>query len=79
MGLNILIIGNCGVGKTYTIKRIISRLKLIKEERVGLINSIENENYCVAGRYDGSTFEGSDKLSMSMMTSLDDFLLSNKY
>jgi len=78
MGLNILIIGNCGVGKTYTIKSIIKLLGLKDEKRVGLLNSVENENYSVAGVYDGSTFEGSDRLSMSVMTSLGGFLLENK-
>jgi len=78
MGLNILIIGNCGVGKTHIIKKIIEHLNLTKSNRVGLLNYHENENYIVTGKYDGGIFEGSDRLSMSVMTSLDEFMEVNK-
>ena len=34
----------------------------------------ENISYIIAGKYDGSTFQGSDKLSMSVITDLNKML-----
>jgi GTPase SAR1 family protein len=66
----ILVIGQCGVGKTWVLKSLLKdggdkALKLKK------FNFHENDKFIVVGKYDGSTFEGSDKLSMSIMTDLD--------
>tara|TARA_R110001632_G_scaffold140562_1_gene256566 strand:+ start:1520 stop:2068 length:549 start_codon:yes stop_codon:yes gene_type:complete len=72
--INILIIGDCGVGKTYTMQQLIKNFNCKTKERIGLINYNTNGFMNVTGRYDGSTFQGSDKLSMSVMTTLNDFL-----
>ncbi len=72
--INILIIGECGVGKTFVMNKVIQKYNCNKEERIGLINYNTNGFINITGRYDGSTFQGSDKLSMSVMLSLKDFL-----
>lgn len=72
--INILIIGDCGVGKTYTMQQTIKTFNCNEEQKIGLINYNTNGFINVTGRYDGSTFQGSDKLSMSVMTSLSQFL-----
>lgn len=77
MSLNILIIGNCGVGKTYILKNLIKNLQITKTNKIGLIHYLENDKYIVTGKYINSTFDGSDKLAMNVMVSLDDFLNKN--
>lgn len=61
-----LIIGNCGVGKTWLMKKIIEHFNLDKREKFSKIDYITNGTIKVLGKYDGSTFEGSDKLSMAV-------------
>tara|TARA_A100000171_G_C2048270_1_gene103889 strand:+ start:89 stop:643 length:555 start_codon:yes stop_codon:yes gene_type:complete len=77
MSLNILIIGNCGVGKTYILKNLIKYLHISKANNVGLIHYLENNKYIFTGKYINSIFDGSDKLAMNVMVSLDDFLNKN--
>ena len=64
----ILLIGNCGSGKTWVMKQIIHEYKLNQKAKVGKFVFQTNGTLSVLGNYDGSTFEGSDKLSMSIMT-----------
>jgi len=47
-------------------KRLIEDLRLTTNAKVGLIRFKTNGINCVLGKYDGTTFEGSDKLSMSV-------------
>jgi len=77
MGLNILIIGECGVGKTHVMKSIIKELNLTEEGKVGTLNYLVGGNYILTGKYVGEVFDGSDKLSMSVMLSLKEFLSIN--
>jgi hypothetical protein len=72
--MNILIIGNCGVGKTYAMKKFIEKYTCLQEKKVGLLRYNTNGWMNITGVYDGSTFEGSDKLSMSVMTSIQEYL-----
>ena len=67
---NILIVGMCGSGKTWVMKRLIERFNLCILGRVGLIYFHRNEKVLVTGVYNGSTFEGSDRLSMAVMASV---------
>jgi len=67
-----LIIGECGVGKTWVMKQM---LKDTKRYKLGLYCFHENDNTIIVGKYDGSTFEGSDKLSMGVMKDLDKMLM----
>lgn len=77
MAVNILITGNCGVGKTYVLKQLIECFKLKNQNRIGLLNYLENSKYVVTGKYVGETFDGSDKLAMNVMSSVDEFLETN--
>ena len=72
--LNILIIGNCGVGKTYVMQNIIKTFNCKNSFNVGQLHYNTNGFINLTGRYDGSLFQGSDKLSMSVMLSVDDYL-----
>lgn len=64
-----LIIGNCGSGKTWIMKQLINALNLDKAEKNGLYHYVYNEhkNIVLLGKYDGSMFEGSDRLAMNIM------------
>tara|TARA_Y100001973_G_C5158472_1_gene312188 strand:- start:202 stop:723 length:522 start_codon:yes stop_codon:yes gene_type:complete len=70
----ILLIGSCGSGKTWVCKQLIKEynLKLIaKIKSIYFRTNSEplqpNKKIAVMGKYDGSVFDGSDKLSMSIM------------
>jgi hypothetical protein len=66
--MNILIIGCCGVGKTWVMKQLLTKEdKLFK---LGKINFHENK-IIIIGKYDWSIFEGSDRLSMSAITDVE--------
>lgn len=67
----ILIIGECGVGKTWVMKKLINKTKGYK---LGLYYFNENKKYIIIGKYDNSIFQGSDRLSMSVMSDLDKML-----
>lgn len=49
-------------------KQIIHQYKLNQKAKVGKFIFQTNGKLCVLGNYDKSMFEGSDKLSMSIMT-----------
>jgi hypothetical protein len=68
----ILVIGECGVGKTWVLKQLIKNSKGFK---LGLNYFNETDKNIVVGKYDNSTFEGSDKLSMAVMKDLDKMLV----
>lgn len=72
--INILIIGNCGVGKTYVMQSLIKSYKCDQALNVDLLHYRSNGFLHITGKYDGGIFQGSDKLSMSVMTSLDKYL-----
>ena len=63
-----LIVGECGVGKTWVMKQMLKETTPLK---LGLFRFHESNDIIVVGKYDGSTFEGSDKLSMAVMKDLD--------
>lgn len=64
-----LIIGNCGVGKTHVMKSLMSFFNItpVYSYGTGLYRYLKKDGIVLLGKYDGSTFEGSDKLSMSIM------------
>lgn len=68
-----LIVGAAGSGKTWVMKQLIEKLKLTVTGRVGMFLFHRNDKYCVLGKYDDTTFEGSDKLSMAVMRDLPKF------
>lgn len=68
-----LIIGACGVGKTWVMKQLLSAwdISSIYTYTIGTYTFVAKGNVMILGRYDGSIFEGSDRLSMSIMASND--------
>jgi len=71
--MNILIVGCCGVGKTWVMKNLLD--PSMRKLKLGKICFHHKGSLVVVGKYDGSLFEGSDKLSMSVITDIG-FLLS---
>lgn len=70
----ILLIGACGSGKTWVMEQIIKAYNLNITGKVGMYYFHRNEkNLLVLGKYDGSTFQGSDRLSMAVMRDLPAF------
>lgn len=68
-----LIIGTCGVGKTWIMKQLIAALNITNTYTytTGLYTYLKKDGIILLGRYDGSVFEGSDRLSMSIMSTND--------
>lgn len=66
----LLIIGTCGTGKTWVMKQLMKHLGIssIYSYKTGLYTYLKKGGVMLLGKYDGSTFEGSDRLSMSIMT-----------
>jgi len=67
----ILIVGGCGSGKTWVCKQIINDYKLNIKAKIKSVYFNTNKKISVMGKYDGSIFEGSDKLCMSVMKDAD--------
>jgi len=63
-----LVIGECGVGKTWLMKKLIDYLETKNRAKVGKVkfNLNKEKNIYILGNYDGSMYEGSDKLSMAV-------------
>jgi ABC-type dipeptide/oligopeptide/nickel transport system ATPase component len=72
--MRLLIVGKTGVGKTWLMKSLIEYYKVEKRLKIGKVYFHSNGNVHILGKYDGSTFEGSDRLSMSVITDLELFL-----
>lgn len=62
-----LIIGNCGVGKTWVMNEIIKIFEMKEVEQIGLYRYLKKAKLVILGVYDGSMYQGSDKLSMGIM------------
>ena len=73
---NILIVGICGVGKTWLMKSLIESFSCTEKGKVKLVRYSESKEYKIniVGNYDGSMFEGSDKLAMNVSSSLDQYM-----
>lgn len=67
--MTILVIGATGTGKTWVMKQLIGDRPT--EFSAGQVKGVETNGILVLGVYDGSTFEGSDKLSMSVSKDFD--------
>ena len=78
MSENILLIGSAGVGKTWLMKGLINKFKCERRQKYGKFYFHSSDALVVVGKYDGTTFEGSDRLSMSVITDLDGFPELNK-
>lgn len=71
--MRILLIGECGVGKTWVMKQLLAK-HYTKPGKIGKFKFHYNDDLVLVGVYDGTTFEGSDRLSMSVITDLVKFL-----
>lgn len=69
----ILLVGACGSGKTWVMSKLIKTLKLDQLGAIGMFCYHRNDQVAVLGKYDGSTFQGSDRLSMAVMRDLPKF------
>lgn len=74
----ILLVGACGTGKTWVMKKLIDKLGASEKYKLGRIAYRSNGRTNILGKYDGSTFEGSDKLSMAAMADFEDYLYYTK-
>jgi hypothetical protein len=68
----------CGSGKTWVMEQLIQYYVLSHKRKAGKIYYHTDNRIVVLGKYDGSMYQGSDKLSMSVMTDVDAFLSWNK-
>lgn len=75
----IQITGRPGVGKSWIMKRLIEHYNCEGIEKIGLINYQKGDDVIVTGKYDGTTFEGSDRLSMAAISSVPELLLLYPY
>ena len=66
-----LVIGACGSGKTWVMKQLISQYNLNKKGKINKFVFQTDGKLSILGNYNGSTFEGSDKLSMAIMSDCD--------
>lgn len=73
MNKTILLIGACGSGKTWVMKSLIDEYSLNLSAKYNLIRFRTNKKIAVLGKYDGTTFEGSDKLSMGVAVDFEKF------
>lgn len=67
--MNILLIGATGTGKTWVMKQLIG--DRATPFNAGLIRGLDQAGTLYLGVYDGSVFEGSDKLAMNVSRDFD--------
>lgn len=76
----ILIIGVCGepaTGKTTLMRLLMDKLgENWTKERFGVLDHLKSGNIYVLGKYDGEDFDGTDKLSMSVINDAESFIKS---
>lgn len=74
----ILLIGVQGSGKTWVFKQLIEKYQCTQKKKIGKIRYHTNGELVIVGKYDNSMFEGSDKLSMSIMSDYQLFMEINR-
>ena len=74
MRSSILLVGMCGVGKTWVMKSLIASRDSWAARKIGKVLFLETDDLIIVGKYDNTTFEGSDRLSMSVMTDVPKML-----
>lgn len=68
----VLLTGACGVGKTWVMRQLLRGE--VQHRKLGKVVWAETEDLIVVGKYDGTVFEGSDRLSMAVMSDVSMFL-----
>jgi hypothetical protein len=71
MDKTILLIGACGSGKTWVMRQLIDSFADRKRCKIGKVHFTLSNKVAILGSYDGSMYEGSDKLSMAVMSDAD--------
>lgn len=66
------LVGNCGVGKTWIMLQLLQEGSY-KPYKYGLFRFMRDGNKVIVGKYDGSTFQGSDKLAMNIASQFTQF------
>lgn len=70
----ILLAGVQGTGKTWVMLNLIAGHGLNAKKKYKQVYYHCNEHTIVVGKYDGTVFQGSDKLSMSVMSDMANFI-----
>lgn len=70
----IILLGMCGTGETWVMEQLIQYYVLSHRKKLGKIYYHTDNRIIAVGKYDGSMYQGSDKLSMSVMTDVDAFI-----
>ena len=65
-------VGNCGVGKTWVMLQLLKQGNY-KPYKFGLWRFMRDGNKVIVGKYDGSVFQGSDKMAMNIASQFDMF------
>lgn len=68
-----LVIGECGSGKTWVMKELIKHFGINDKGKMAKINYNIKGDVIILGNYDGTTFEGSDRLSMAVAADFEPF------
>jgi len=68
---SILIIGQCGSGKTWLCKQLIKQYKLDQSCKIKTIHFKSDGQISVMGKFVGDVFDGTDRLSMSVMKDIN--------
>jgi len=66
------LVGNCGVGKTWVMLQLLNSGDY-KPYKFGLWRYMSDGKRIIVGKYDGSTFQGSDKLAMNIASQFNVF------
>jgi ABC-type dipeptide/oligopeptide/nickel transport system ATPase component len=70
----ILIVGNCGSGKTWVMKQLLTELNADRAVKRGLWHyRTDHDRVGIIGKYEGHMYDGSDRLSMALMKEALDF------
>lgn len=71
----ILLVGECGSGKTWVMLQLLKLLSCNELGKIGMFYYHKNSKRKIAvlGKYNGAKFQGSDQLSMAVMADADKF------
>jgi len=76
--MRILICGMQGTGKTWVMLQLIELMKASKKRKYKTVYYHQGENIAIVGKYDGQTFQGSDRLSMGVMADIGGMLAQHR-
>ncbi len=68
---HILFVGGCGSGKTWVMTKLLKTLPDVFTGCCGMIKYHRNDKVLIPGMFDGSLFQGTDRLSMACMIDVE--------